>query len=210
MTWINRYRIRQYLNDRIWIGPCVAIVAGLVTARLGRALNTALGWEMNWDPGSAQTVLITLSASMFTFVVFVSSALLIALQLASAQLTPRIIGLVFRDAVMKWSMTLFVFTFTLALAVVLRVTSRGPALTVYLAAYSSVASLAVFLYLIDHIGKLLRPANALRLVAVHGRRVIESVYPVRFEDAVAPRGRAEGVNAAPRDAAPRVIVEASR
>ena len=36
------------------------------------------------EPDAARTVLITLASSMFTFVVFVSSALLIALQLASA------------------------------------------------------------------------------------------------------------------------------
>ena len=40
-----------------------------------------------------------------------------------------------------------------------------------------VASLGVFLYLIDHVGKSLRPSGALRAVAVLGRRVIESVYP---------------------------------
>src|SRR4051812_8075590 len=105
MTWIHRYRLRHYLNDSIWIGPCVGIVVALVTARLSRAIDTAVGWKMEFDAGSAQAVLITLAASMFTFVVFLSSALLIALQLASAQLTPRIIALVFRDKVMKWSMT---------------------------------------------------------------------------------------------------------
>ena len=65
-------------------------------------------------------------------------------------------------------MTLFVFTFTLAVAVVLRIGSWVPALTMYVAAYSCVAGLALFLYLIDHIGKILRPATALRAVALSG------------------------------------------
>ena len=113
VTWINRYWIWRYLNQRMWVGPCVGMVAGLVTARLGRALDTALGYRMDLNADAVGTVLITLASSMFTFVVFVSSALLIALQLASTQLTPRILGLVFRDPVTKWSMTLFVFTFSL-------------------------------------------------------------------------------------------------
>ena len=58
-------------------------------------------------------VLGTMASSMFTFIVFVSSALLVAVQLASAQLTPRIIALVFRDPVTKFSLTVFVFTFHL-------------------------------------------------------------------------------------------------
>jgi uncharacterized membrane protein len=68
----------------------------------------------------------------------------------------------------------------------------------------------VFLYLIDHIGRLLRPANALRMVAYHARGVIESVYPLRFEDAPVARERAAAA-AAQSETEPRaVIVESSR
>src|SRR3954449_10841124 len=119
MTWITRYRIQYFIRDRIWIRPCAAMVVGLVTARFGRALDTAVGCKMDLNAVAVATVLTTLASAMFTFVVFVSSALLIALQLASAQLTPRILSFIFRDATTKWAMTLFVFTFTLTLAVVL-------------------------------------------------------------------------------------------
>ena len=115
MTWLKRHRIRRYVSHSIWLGPSVGIFAALIAARLTRRLDIALGWSSDLDPAAAQMVLVTLASSMFTFVVFVSSSLLIALQLASASLTPRIIGLVFRDGVMKWSLTMFVFTFTLTL-----------------------------------------------------------------------------------------------
>ena len=88
----------------------------------------------------------------------------------------------FRDRVTKLALTLFVFTFTLSVAVVLRIGSWVPAVTVYIAAYSCVVGLAVFLYLIDHIGKILRPATALRAVALVGRGVIKSVYPHKLEE----------------------------
>src|SRR5690349_15018906 len=117
MTWLKRHRLRRYVSHSIWIGPSVGIFAAIITARLATALDRRLDWNVELDPAAAQLVLVTLASSMFTFVVFVSSSLLIALQLASASLTPRIIGLVFRDGVMKWSLTLFVFTFTLTLAV---------------------------------------------------------------------------------------------
>jgi uncharacterized membrane protein len=114
---------------------------------------------------------------MFTFIVFVSSALLIAVQLASAQLSPRIIAIVFRDPITKISLTLFVFIFTFSLAVLVRINTSVPLLTSRLASYGCLASLGLFLVLIDHIGKALRPSGALRSVALLGRGVIEKVYP---------------------------------
>ncbi len=121
-----------------------------------------------------------MASSMFTFIVFVCSALLIAVQLASAQLTPRIIAIVFRDPVTKLSLTLFVFTFTFSLAVLVRINTTVPMLTARLSAYSSIACVGVFLFLIDHVGKWLRPSGALRAVALLGRAVIENVYPRRL------------------------------
>lgn len=141
-----------------------------------------MGWKSAFHPETARTVLGTMASSMFTFIVFVSSALLVAVQLASAQLTPRIIAFMSKDPVMKFSLTVFVFTFTLSLAVLVRIKTSVPMLTAELAAYSCLASLGVFLYLIDHVGRSLRPSGALRSVAQLGRKVIERVYPQRLTD----------------------------
>jgi uncharacterized membrane protein len=206
MTWVQRYRLRHYLNDSVWVLPSVGIIAAIATARVGHAVDRALGWSMSLNPDAAQTVMITLASATFTFVVFVSSALLIALQLASAQLTPRIIALVFRDRAIKVALTLFVYTFTLAVAAALRIADWVPSFTVNMAAYSCVASLAVFLYLIDHIGKLLRPANALRLVALSGRDVIQSVYPLMLDQvATTDAGRPVETGRAPANECETVV-----
>jgi uncharacterized membrane protein len=111
-------------------------------------------------------------------------------QLASAQLSPRIIGLVFQDPVTKGALSLFVFTFALSVAVVLRIGDSVPLLTVRLSAYSCVFSVCVFLYLVDHIGKILRPNKALRSVALLGRQVIESVYPRALSETPSASGKA--------------------
>jgi uncharacterized membrane protein len=153
------------------------MLAALIGARSLHGIEKAYGWESNLPPGTAQAVLGTMASSMFTFIVFVSSALLVAVQLASSQLTPRIIGIVFRDPITKGALVVFVFTFTFTLGVLVRITDSVPLLTTYIAGYSSLASLGVFLYLIDHVGKALRPSGALWAVAYLGRQVIESVYP---------------------------------
>ncbi len=182
MTWLQRYRIRNYFRNAIWILPFLGMPAALVLARLLHGFDEAMGWRAGSDPENARVLLGTLAASMFTFIVFVSSALLVAVQLASAQLTPRIIGLVFSNPVTRYTLSLFVFTFTFSLAALVNITTSVPLLTAQVAAYSSLASLGVFLFLIDHIGKGLRPSGALWMVAVRGRRVIDQVFPRRLAE----------------------------
>ena len=75
---------------------------------------------------------------MLTFIVFVFSILLVAVQLASAQLTPRIIALVYRNPVLKLSLTFFVFAFTYTLAVLSRIEETVPQISLWVAVYSSV------------------------------------------------------------------------
>jgi uncharacterized membrane protein len=117
---------------------------------------------------------------MLTFIVFLSSSLLLVVQLASAQLTPRIIGVVFRDRVTRFALTLFTFTFTFTLAVLVRIHASVPGVTPHLAAYLCLLSVGVFLFLIDHVGKKLRPSGALQAVARLGHAVIQNVYPRRL------------------------------
>ncbi len=183
MTWLQRYQLRHYFTNSIWILPVLSMIAALTVVPLLHRGEQALGWEASIGPEAARTLLGTMASAMFTFIVFVSSALLVAVQLASAQLTPRIIAIVFRDPRTKFALTLFVFTFTFSLAVLVRIDTSVPLLTARLAAYGCLVSLGVFLYLIDHVGKALRPSGALRAVALLGREVVENVYPKRLAEA---------------------------
>src|SRR5579872_3341296 len=109
MTWLQRYRLRHYFQSSVWIMPALGIPAAIGCFRILHWLEEAMNWQSSIDPDTARAVLGTLASSMFTFIVFVSSALLVAVQLASAQLTPRIIALVFRDPVNRFGVTFFVF-----------------------------------------------------------------------------------------------------
>lgn len=186
MTWLQRYRIRHYVTNAIWIWPVVSAVVAVATVHLLHWLDASLEQDWGFDPDTVRAVLGTMASSLFTFIVFVSSALLVAVQLASAQLTPRIIATVFRDPAVKLSLTVFVFTFTFMLTALLRITSSVPPLTSAIAAYSCLVSLGVFLYLIDHVGKALRPSGALRAVAWQGRKVVEQVYPRQLTEIFQP------------------------
>jgi uncharacterized membrane protein len=183
MTWLQRYRVRRYLKDSVWIPPTLSMVAAIGAVRILHWVEVRMGWESGLEPATAQTVLGNMASSMFAFIVFVSSALLVAVQLASSLLTPRIIAIVFRDPVTRVSLVVFVFTFTFTLAVLIRVSSSSvPLLTTSLAAYGCLANLGVFLYLINHVGRSLRPSGALWAVGSLGRDVIETVYPERLSE----------------------------
>jgi uncharacterized membrane protein len=183
MTWLQRYRIRYYFRNSIWLLPVLSALGSIVLVHVLHWIEHQMDWVSPVDPDTARAVLGTMASSLFTSVVFVCTALLVAVQLASAALTPRIIALVFRDPVTKFSLTLLVFTFTFSLAALIRIKANVPLLTAHVAAYASLVALAVFFYLIDHLGKALRPSGALRVVAWLGGRVIDSVYPQPFSEA---------------------------
>jgi uncharacterized membrane protein len=180
MNWVTRHRFKLYVRNSIWFFPVLCIVAGLVAVALLSRIDRAFGWELNVDADTGRTVIGTVAASMFTVVVVSSSAVLVAVQLASAQLTPRIIALVYRSSIRKFCISAFVFTFTFSVGTLVRIENSVPFLTTYFAAYGFLLNLALFLYFIDGIGKALRPSSALQFVAIAGRDVIQSVYPSKL------------------------------
>jgi uncharacterized membrane protein len=184
MNWLERYRFKLYIHNSIWIFPSLSIIVALVVAALLTRIESALGWRMNLSQDTARVVMSTVAAALFTLVVVGSSAVLLVVQLASAQLTPRVIALVYRNTARKLCLSAFVFTFTFSVAALVRIENTVPFLTSYLAAYGFLVNLALFLFFIDSIGKTVRPSSALQVVAFAGREVIRSVYPLRLDDGI--------------------------
>ena len=177
MTWLQRYRLGSFLRSSVWLPPVLGMVAALLLRPVIQRVDLVLGWKAAVGPGGAQALLGALAASMLTFIVFVFSILLVAVQLASAQLTPRIIALVHRSRVLKLSLTFFVFAFTYTLAVLSRIEDSVPQISLWMAVYSSVICIGLFIFMIDHVGKSLRPVSVLTRVGSAGQEVIRAVYP---------------------------------
>ena len=66
----------------------------MIALRVLSRLDEVLGWTWDWklELGAAQSALVTIIGATLSFVVFTFSSLLVAIQVASAQLTPRIIA----------------------------------------------------------------------------------------------------------------------
>ena len=177
MSWIQRYRLRLFFLNSIWILPVLGIAAGLISVWLLNRFERAMGWQMNLSAETGRAVMSIIASSMFTLVVVGSSALLVTVQLAGAQLTPRIISLVYRVTTRKIALAAFTFTLTFSVAALVRIDTNVPLLTGYLAAYGFLLNLSFFVFFIDRMGKALSPNAVLRYVALRGRTVIQEIYP---------------------------------
>ena len=198
MTWLQRYRFKSLLENAVWLPPLVGMVAALVALPVMREVDAILAVKPIVSPDGARALLAGLSSSMLTFIVFVFSILLLAVQLASAQLTPRIIARAYRNRVLKFALAIFVFSFIYTLAVLSRIGDPVPQVSMWLATGSSVVCIAVFLFMIDHVGKGLRPVSILTAVGTSGRAVIREVYPQAVgPEPEPPTGAAPELDAAP-------------
>jgi uncharacterized membrane protein len=179
VTWLRRYRLRHLLRYSFWLVPVVFMLAAMLLVLALRWVDALTGWSlMNYTADGARQLLGGLSSSMLTFLVFAVSVLLLALQLASSQLSPRIIAIAFASRGVQVCVGIFVFSYTLALAAGARVEDdHVPQLLVFVAVLSNLLSLIVFFWFVHHVGSALRPVALLQKLADAGRRVVNEVYP---------------------------------
>jgi uncharacterized membrane protein len=139
---------------------------------------------------------------MLTFIVFAVSALLLALQLASSQLTPRIIATAFSSRVVQMSIGAFVFVYTFTLGAVGRIEdAHVPQLTVAVAVASNLFGMVLFFWFVSQVGATLRPVAVLQYISDAGRRIADDVYPRTLEAGSQPMPLEAGALPGP----PRVV-----
>jgi uncharacterized membrane protein len=118
---------------------------------------------------------------MLTFIVFVLSATLIVVQLASGQLTPRVIALVLAMPGVKVALGALTFTYAYTVAALGRVEDRVPDLFVSVAVLLNLACIVVFFWFVQRLASGLRAGNLLLLVGARAQRVVEQVYPQPYD-----------------------------
>jgi uncharacterized membrane protein len=180
MAWNRWYGIKSYIGSSLWVIPFVALVLEQIFFRIIFALSDNLDWTPSWPltETATSTALQTIITLSLSFLVFTFGFMLVAIQVASGQLTPRIIATtLLRDNVIRLAAGLFVFTLLFAIGAVARLSASDNRLILWLAGFLGLASICAFLYLIDYAARLLRPGSILSRIAEDGRKVIEDVYP---------------------------------
>lgn len=179
--WIRRYKTSLFLQTSLWLMPIACMAAALLVAPLIRHIDERTQWTlMGFGPEGARVVVGALATSLLTFIVFAFSIILLAVQIAGGQLSPRVIARIFEGRLIKFTLSAFVFSYTYSLAALGRIEDRVPQLPVLLAILSSLVSVSLFLYLIQMASQNFRSVAVLTRVADDTRAVIKAVYPLPF------------------------------
>ena len=179
MYWGPLQSIRHHVKFSLWTVPLLAIPLAIIATRLLHWLDVQREWALlGFGVAGAHALLQAAATATLSFLVFTFGSLLVAIQVASGQLTPRIIATtLLRDNVVRYTVGLFMLTFLFVLGVENRIEGKVHQLPLFVAASLALACFAAFLYLIDYASRLLRPISILTRVANEGLAVINSVYP---------------------------------
>jgi uncharacterized membrane protein len=162
--------------------PAITAIAAFVSAPLLRALDRRVSVKLlHYTPDGAHALAGIVAAAMISFIVLFFSVLMLTVQIASSALTPRIIARPFRSPILKASLGLFVYTLITSMALVVRPANEAVEITTIIVVVLTVASTCVFLYVVEHVSKQLRPVTVMADVASEGIRVIRTVYPALLE-----------------------------
>src|SRR3954447_7628947 len=147
-----------------------AMVTALVMVRIDESLG-ATGratspWLFGGGAEGARGVLSAIAGTMITVAATVFSIMVVALQLASSQFTPRVIGSLIRDRGNQLALGAFIGTFTYSLLVLRSVRSATvdgqpfvPSASVTLAIVFALVSIALLLYFIHHSARSMQAAR---------------------------------------------------
>ncbi len=188
MVWNRQYVIKSYVKSSLWLVPFFAVLVYMVVIRLTRFMG---GWLLQtgrineataffgYSMAGARSLLETIVTINLSFIVFTFGSLLVAIQVAGGQYTPRIIATtLLRDNAIRFTVGYFVFTLLFTLRVL---TMMGDVVVYqfhcFVAGVLGLISIVVFLYLIDHAARLLRPVSIVQRVGQFGMAVIQDVYP---------------------------------
>jgi len=187
LSWNRVYRAASYLKSALWTVPIISIAFVFGIAPILRWLDRWLDWELAaLATSGAQALYQTVITLALSFLVFTFGSLLVAIQVAGGQLTPRIIAtLILRDNVVRYSVGLFVFTLVFAVMALNRIDMAVPQFIAFVTSALGVACIANFLFLIDYAARLLRPVSVVASVGDEGISVIGSMYRALSADALA-------------------------
>ena len=126
MAWNRAYRTVSYLRSALWVVPLVAMLLELAVINALYLVDRSVTWNLTGlDVAGATTLFQSVITLTLSFVIFTFGSLLVAIQIAGGQLTPRIIATtLLRDRVIKYTVGLNVFTLLFAISALNRLAGQ--------------------------------------------------------------------------------------
>jgi uncharacterized membrane protein len=154
-----------------------ALVTGLGLPRMERWLLPDL--TLGVDPGAAFAILTGIASGMMGLTAIVFSLAFVMVQFSATAYSPRLVLWLARSAVINHSIGLFTATFIYSLAAVAWINRGGsglvPPITVWFAIALLLASVVLFVLLVERVG-MLQVTRVLAFAGDEGRRVIDRMY----------------------------------
>lgn len=184
--------LRDRLNGSLWPWPTVAIIAAVVAAEVlsGVAPSDGTGTfaRFGGTPEGARAIMSTVAGSTITVTGVTFSLTVVALQMASTQFTPRLLGTFLSDRGNQAVLSAFLGTFAYTLVVLRRIrigtdAAEGyvPDLAVGVGLLLTFFSVGMLVYFFHHLTQQLRLESVL---AELGRDTLAAVeHAQRDEDA---------------------------
>lgn len=180
-------RVREYLRQSLWFIPMLGVTAAIVLAQLVPWLDRGYGtpfsdlFAFQSGPAGARLLLATIAASTLSLTALVFSVTMLVLQLATNQLSPRVMRTFLRDRPNQVVLALFIGTFSyslLALRLIRPEDDGGvPVATAWLGFALALLSVAAFVYYIHHMAQSIRASTVLASIAAETREAIQRQYP---------------------------------
>src|SRR5215831_1903142 len=156
----------------------IALLAGLILPRLEHRFLPA--FTSSASAGVTLTLLSSITSGMIALTGIVFSLAFVMVQFSAVAYSPRLVLWVSRDPVIWHSIGIFTATFLYAIGTMAWVDRSGsgkvPLFSVWLVILLMLASVAIFIALIQRIG-LLQINRMLSFTGDLGRRVIAEMYP---------------------------------
>jgi uncharacterized membrane protein len=175
---------RESVRAAVWFWPSLTAFGTLALALVLLQIRTPIDDHL-WpgDTESATATLQTVATVVITATSLTFSLVVVALQLASQQFSPRLLREFARDKVIQSVLAVLVATFVYALTVLRGIDADKPlpALAVLVAFVLGIASAAALVSFLSHIARAIRVDTM--MVAVHAdtRAAMERGYPRKDE-----------------------------
>lgn len=161
---LRRLRVREFrerLRESLLFVPAVMLAGSIAVAVLlewidRRYTSRGLPWTFSFDPGTASTLLGTIAGATITTAGVVFSLLVVSLQLASGQFSPRVLRGFWRDQFGQVLIGLLLSTFAFCVIAIARLdphAPRAPALTVTFALLLTLVAVAFIVLYLDRISR---------------------------------------------------------
>ncbi|MEV4419959.1 DUF2254 domain-containing protein [Patulibacter sp. NPDC049589] len=177
---ITRFRLRHLAGESLWLIPAFYVCLALVLVGLTELVPAI---DIISAPEVDATLLTSIASGMLALAGFVITIAFITVEFASIALSPRLVGILRRDRMVKRALGLSFGAFTYATIGALMVhPGRNSTDDVFgiVATIWSILAAVMFVVMLDRISNTLRAGNAVATVGDKARKELDVVHPVAF------------------------------